>query len=343
MRFALSPEQRSFADSLDALLTTADVAAATRAWGVGDTAPGLDLWRQLAELGLPALLVPSELDGIDGTPLDLAVAFEVLGRHGVPGPWIESVALAPAVLAGGAHDNVLRDLAAGDARVTFAAPPHTPYALDVGAATHTYLLDERGVAAADAVRNLRSVDASRHLHEVSSLGTPTTVDDAARARGLDLAALACAAMQLGAGERLLRDAVEYAGQRRQFGTLIGEYQAIKHALADVKVALDFARPLVHGAAHELGSDSDIAARDVSAAKVAATAAADLAARTALQTHGAIGYTLEHDLSIFILRARALSGAWGTPSHHRARVLDHLTSTATRHDREKEPSHALRAE
>lgn len=343
MRFALSPEQRAFAESIDALLTTADVAAATRAWGQGNTTPGLDLWRQVADLGLPALLVSADLDGIEGTPLDLAVAFEVLGRHGVPGPWIESVALAPPLLAGGSYDDVLRSLAGGGARVTIAAPPHTPYALDVEAATHTYLLDDRGLTRAEAVRGLRSVDDSRHLHEVRGTGATTAVDEAARSRALDLAALACAAMQLGAGERMLHDAVTYAGQRRQFGTLIGEYQAIKHALADVKVALDFARPLVHGAAHELGSGSDIAGRDVSAAKVAATRAADLAARTALQTHGAIGYTLEHDLSIFILRTRALSGAWGTPSHHRARVLAHLTSPTTRHDSEKEPSHALRAD
>jgi alkylation response protein AidB-like acyl-CoA dehydrogenase len=123
---------------------------------------------------------------------------------------------------------------------------------------------------------------------------------------------------------MLATAVEYVGARRQFGRVIGEYQAIKHALADVRVALDFARPLVHGAARELSSGSTSASRDVSAAKVLASAAAGRAARTALQVHGAIGYTLECDLSIWILKARALVGAWGTPADHRARVLDSLT-------------------
>jgi alkylation response protein AidB-like acyl-CoA dehydrogenase len=325
MKFALSPEQRSFAEALDGLLGAADVPAATRAWGAGDTGPGLAVWDQLAELGVPALVVPEELGGIGGTPLDVAVAFEALGRHGVPGPWVESVALAPSLLAGTEHEGVLGELAEGAARVTVAAPPQTPYALDVQAATHTYLVDAEGLAAAASTRTLASVDPSRHLHAVRAEGATVAVDSAALARGLDLAALASAASLVGAGERMLREAVAYVGQRRQFGRAIGEYQAVKHALADVRVALDFARPLVHGAARELEAGSDIAARDVSAAKVAASDAAHLSSRRALQVHGAIGYTLEHDLSIFILRVRALVGAWGTPSQHRARVLDRLTA------------------
>lgn len=343
MRFALSPEQRSFAETLDGLLGSADVPAVTRAWSAGDTTPGLHLWQQLGDLGVPALLVPPELDGIGGTPLDLVVALECLGRHGVPGPWVESVALAPTLLAGTSHDDVLRRVAEGTARITVAAPPQTPYALDCEAATHAYLLDEHGLAPAAAIRGLRSVDPARHLHELRGEGSPIPVAASAVVRGLDLATLACAALLLGAGERMLGEAVGYAGQRRQFGTPIGQYQAVKHVLADVRVALDFARPLVHGAAHELESYSDVASRDVSAAKVAATQAAYLAARAALQTHGAIGYTLEHDLSIFLLRSRALTAAWGTMSYHRARVLAHLRPQSTATTPEEEPSRALRSE
>lgn len=327
MKFALSPEQVSFSEALDSMLSRADVSAATRAWGDGDTAPGLRLWQQLAELGLPALLVPESLGGIDGTPLDVAVAFEVLGRYGVPGPWIESMALAPVVLAGTEHEPVLSDLVEGTALITFAVPPHAPYALDADTATHVFRLDDAGLAAAVPARQLTSVDPSRHLYQVDGSGPAATVTTEVRARGLDLAALACSAALVGAGERMLRESVTYVAQRRQFGRAIGEYQAVKHALADVRVALDFVRPLVHGAARELGSGSPTAPRDVSAAKVAATHAAHLASRTALQVHGAIGYTLEHDLSLFILRVRAMVGAWGPASQHRARVLDHLPSAS----------------
>ena len=117
---------------------------------------------------------------------------------------------------------------------------------------------------------------------------------------------------------MLADTVTYAKQRRQFGREIGSYQAIKHQLADVRIALDFARPLVFGAA------LDPTPRAVSAAKVLCADAAYLASRTGLQVHGAIGYTSEFDLSIWITKIRALVTAWGTPAFHRARILESLS-------------------
>jgi alkylation response protein AidB-like acyl-CoA dehydrogenase len=134
----------------------------------------------------------------------------------------------------------------------------------------------------------------------------------------DAAALACSAQLLGLGEALLAASVGYVKQRKQFGRAIGEYQALKHALADVRIGLDFARPLVLGAA-VTGSS-----RDASAAKVATAEAAYAAARTALQVHGAIGYTAEHDLSLWLLKVRALVGAWGSHADHRSRILASLT-------------------
>ena len=117
--------------------------------------------------------------------------------------------------------------------------------------------------------------------------------------------------------------VAYAKQRSQFGRIIGSYQAIKHKLADVHIALEMAQPLVYGAALSLADDSADTARDVSAAKAAASDAALLAARASLQTHGAIGFTAEHDLSLWLLRVQALWSAWGDPSSHRRRVLEAL--------------------
>jgi hypothetical protein len=98
-------------------------------------------------------------------------------------------------------------------------------------------------------------------------------------------------------------------------------------LADVRVALDFARPLVYVAALSLQSGSPDGARDVSAAKVATGDAAYAAARTALQVHGAIGYTAEYDLGLWITKVRALLTAWGHPALHRARVLEALKPAA----------------
>ena len=98
------------------------------------------------------------------------------------------------------------------------------------------------------------------------------------ARAYEIGALATAAQLVGAGQALLSAAVDYAKQRTQFGRVIGSYQAIKHKLADVHIALELARPLLYGAALSLAADSPDTARDVSAAKVAAAEAATLAAR-----------------------------------------------------------------
>ena len=136
---------------------------------------------------------------------------------------------------------------------------------------------------------------------------------------LSFPAILLAFEQTGGADRSLEMAKAYALERYAFGRVIASYQAIKHKLADVRIALDFARPLVLGAA--LG---DV---PVSAAKVAAGDAAYLASRTGLQVHGAIGYTLEHDLGLWLTKTRALQTAWGTQSYHRGRILDSLRAGA----------------
>jgi alkylation response protein AidB-like acyl-CoA dehydrogenase len=120
---------------------------------------------------------------------------------------------------------------------------------------------------------------------------------------------------------------DYAKQRKQFGKVIGQFQAIKHHLAEVAVGLEMSRPLLHGAALSVRDGSLDAPHDVSAAKVACGDAAYRAARVALQVHGAIGYTQEHDLSLWLTKVRALVTAWGTISFHRGRVVDSLVGAS----------------
>ncbi|MEU4349705.1 acyl-CoA dehydrogenase family protein [Streptomyces sp. NPDC023838] len=128
------------------------------------------------------------------------------------------------------------------------------------------------------------------------------------------ARLAAAAQAVGVAEELLRRTVAYVKQRTQFGVPIGSFQAVKHRLADTLLAVEFARPLVYGAALTL------APGDLAAAKAAAGEAAYTAARAALQLHGAVGYTEELDLSLWLRKARPLRDAWGTPAACRAEVL-----------------------
>jgi hypothetical protein len=311
VRFELDEQQRDFAASIDAALGSADLPGAVRAWSVGDVAPGRKVWEQLAHLGVTALAVPEKFDGIDAHPVDLVVALERLGRWCVPGPVTESIAVAPILLA---TDGRCAALASGELMATVALPPRVPRAVDAEAAGLVLLATADGVAEGAAGERHRSVDPSRRLYQVSVTGEPWQADVN---RAYEFGALATAAQLVGAAEALRDAAVDYAKQRSQFGRAIGSYQAIKHKLADVHIAIELARPLVYGAALTLAS------RDVSAAKAAASEAGLLAARAALQTHGAIGFTQEHDLSVWLLRVQALRCAWGDPEAHRHRVLEAL--------------------
>lgn len=317
MKFVHSEEQKDFAATLDKLLGSTDVVGAARAWGDGDPAVGRALWSRLAEQGLTALLVPEDSDGMGATATELVIAMETLGRHGVPGPWVETAAFLPRAIG---DPDLLGRLAEG-AMATVAAPPHTPYAVAGADADLVFLAADGTLRTGTVGPSRQSIAAVRRLSEVSPDADVTTGD---LALAFDTAALATAAQLLGAGERLLADSVAYVKQRRQFGREIGSYQAIKHHLADVRIALDFVRPLVDGAA--LADGTPEFGRAVSAAKVAAAEAAYLASRVALQVHGAIGYTAELDLSLWILQARALVPAWGTTAWHRARVLDSLVAS-----------------
>jgi alkylation response protein AidB-like acyl-CoA dehydrogenase len=318
MKFALDAQQRDFAASIDSALAAADVATAVRAWSTGDTAPGRKVWARLANLGVTALMVPERFDGLEAHPVDLVVALERLGRWCVPGPVVETVAVAPVLLV---EDERAAALACGELIATIGLPPQVPRAVDADSAGLVLLADPSGrVSEADARRQHESVDPSRRLFDITAAGTGW---DADVGRAYEFGVLGTAAQLIGAAQALLDAAVDYAKQRAQFGRVIGSYQAIKHKLADVHIAVELARPLIYGAALSLADTSPDTARDVSAAKAAAADAALLAARSALQTHGAIGFTAEHDLSLWLLRVQALRSAWGDPATHRRRVLEAL--------------------
>ena len=153
------------------------------------------------------------------------------------------------------------------------------------------------------------------------LGAATLVSDDPEvvALALDRGAWATAAVLVGLGQRMVELAVTHVSERHQFGVPVGSFQAVKHQLADAHKDLAFARPVVHRAAHSLATGSADRSRDVSMAKALAGDAAWRAGRVALQCHGAIGYTVEHDLHLYLKRTWALAKAYGDAGWHRDRV------------------------
>ncbi|MEW2416273.1 acyl-CoA dehydrogenase family protein [Streptomyces sp. NPDC046866] len=330
MRFLPTEEQSDFARTLRGLLGAADVPAAARAWAAGDHAPGRALWGRLAAAGLFAPAAEEAYEGVGLLPVELAVAMVEVGRAGMPGPVVETAAAA--VLLGrlgqlgdgAAAKRYVPALVAGEALATLAlpGPSGSPYALDADASAHCFTVSPAGelrVSAGPASGPpARSTDPTRRLSPVAAgrgelLAAGPHVLEAARAAA-DWARLLTAAQCQGVGETLLERTVQYAKQRTQFGMPIGGFQAVKHRLADTFLDLEFARPLLWAAALSL------APPDVAAAKLRCGEAAYSAALTALQIHGAVGYTEELDLSLWLRKARPLRNAWGTPAQCRATIL-----------------------
>ncbi|MBL1084805.1 acyl-CoA/acyl-ACP dehydrogenase [Streptomyces actinomycinicus] len=313
MRFLLDAEQRSFAESLRAMLTAAGTPAVIRDWGRGEHAGGRALWARIAEAGVFGLAVPEEYGGLGPHPVELAVAFVELGRHAVPGPLAETVGAAVLLGEPPLAERFLPALAAGKDLATVAAP--CGHAVDGDAASVRLAPAPEGLylstAAAGPVR--RSLDPARRLARLAPGGELLTPRPP-YAEALTWIRLATAAQALGVGLALLDRTVAHVRQRTQFGVCVGSFQAVKHRLADAKTALEFARPLLFGAAVSLRP------AEVAAAELTACEAAYSTARTALHLHGAIGYTAEYDLSLWLTKARALRSAWGTPEECRDLVL-----------------------
>ncbi|MFI5394093.1 MAG: acyl-CoA dehydrogenase family protein [Candidatus Binatia bacterium] len=332
MQFQFTEDQRGFQESVRKFLEKECTPAHIRALWQTETGRAPELWSKLAEIGVLGLLVPEAHGGLGSSEVDLVLLLEEAGRAALPEPVAETAAVGVPLLAGLKRTKLseqwLPKVAAGEAILTvghevnpFVADAHVAHLLLLQRSNEIHALPRDQVTLEHQPCN----DPSRRLFRVDWKPSGETCvargEEGRRllAAALDRAALACAAQQVGIGQQLVDMAVRYATEREQFGKPIGSFQAIKHMLANVAVRIEFARPVVYRAAFSVAHDAVTRAVDVSQAKLAASEAAVLAAKTALQVHGAIGYTWEQDLQIWMKRAWALDIAWGTGAWHRARV------------------------
>ncbi|MDQ1704881.1 MAG: hypothetical protein QOF18_1247 [Frankiaceae bacterium] len=325
MRLLPAPDAVEFAASVRELLErSCDAEALRAAWESGNgRVPGL--WKRLADVGVTGLTVPA---AHGGSGMDLTAAVPVLvetGRAALPEPVVETLAGAALLAAAGGPVAAewLPRIAAGDAVLALGSGPD---ALLMGAqwADLFLLADDVGLHALE--RSAVDLAPEPALDRGAGLGVVAWQPSAGRivtgADGMaafDVACVAVAAQLVGLAQAMLDMSVRYALTREQFGRPIGSFQAVKHQLADVCVANAFALPVVHRAAWSVAHALPSRARDASHAKVAATLAAQRAARTALQVHAGIGYTYEHDLHMWMKRTWTLSSQWGDVAFHRDRV------------------------
>lgn len=309
MDFSFTADQLAFRDAVRDLLAGTCAPEAVRAAWADDDPWDAERWGALAEMGVVGLLVDEGHGGLGLTAVDLVLLLEEAGRAALPEPLAETALLGPH-LPGEWAERV-----AAGAVLVGAAPAGAEHVNAPTGAGLVAIGTDAFVPPAGAARQ-PSVDRARRLLRTADLGEPAF---ALASDPFDALALGTAATLVGLARHLVEATVAYAAERRQFGQPIGGFQAVKHHLANAHLAVEFAAPAVYRAAWSLATDQATLARDVSMAKAMAGDAAEQAARTALQVHGAIGYTFESDLHLWMKRVWALSPAWGEAAWHRRRV------------------------
>jgi len=333
------------------------------------------LWKQMVDLGWPALTIAEEHGGLGLGTVELAVVVEELGRAVAPGPYVPTVTQFAALvreagsaeqqerfLGGVAEGSITGALAfaesgvAADAGQVHASATRSGDTWRLSGVKEAVLggadADELAVVArvegtagddgiavfvvprADAaVTPLTALDMSRSLATVTFDGTTVPADRVlgepgpetavAVRRAIEEAVVALALETVGVCQTILDVTLEYAKHREQFGVPIGSFQAIKHKFADMLVALERARATGYFAALTIAEDDGRRSLAASTAKVAAGDCERLLSKEGIQIHGGIGYTWEHDMHLYVRRAKTNSLLLGTAADHRARIADLL--------------------
>jgi alkylation response protein AidB-like acyl-CoA dehydrogenase len=339
MDFTFTEDQLLFQQSVREFLINEVTPAILRASWETDTGRSDEMWVKLIELGLTGLTVPEEFGGLGLSELDFVLLAQECGYVALNEPLVHVVMVATPLLNSLNNDELkqawLPKIAIGGAKVVvgltenvFIEDAHIADLLLLQHDNEIHALTQSQVT----LRANESVDPCRKLFVVDwTPSAETCVANGAEASALITAtmnrgALACAAQALGLTQRMLDMTVQYTSDRQQFGKPIGSFQAVKHSMANVAVRWEYAKAVVYRAAFAIANKQNVAEEASSHAKLAACEASDLATKNCIQAHGAMGYTWEVDLHIFMKRAWAFNNAWGDKAFHKQRVADIIFAT-----------------
>ncbi len=362
MHFGLTDEQRALQEAVRDYLGDRFGQKEVRELYEAPESDGVpaSLWSAMAEQGWLGLMVPEENDGFGAGLVEAAVVARAFGAGTIPGPWLGTVLVAEAVRLGGSAEQQsswLPRLAAGEAKgaVALLKPGSSPVPAGLVEASggsltgtldlveHAHVADVLVVAASDGlylvekgdgveVTVLEALDRTSRLTTVTLSGAAGQKLEGADAEVhqqlLDRAAVLVANDLVGIARKALFDTVEYDKTRVQFGKPVGSFQAIKHTLADLHVAITMAEHAALYAAHALDVGLPDARLAASIAKAKAGDVARKATSDMIQYHGGIGYTWEHDAHFYFKRAKRLEYAYGDAAQHRERIAKALIDGAS---------------
>jgi len=287
-----------------------------------------DTWKELSELGWPGIFVEESHGGQELGTVELIILAEELGYALAPLPFLSNAAAGRVLAEAGSDEQKERwlpGIASGETRGTVGIAQNGEAALvpDADSAEVIVLLNddsgtvvERGSADVEPVE---TIDMTRRFARVRANGGEQLAGDPTPGR--DRIAVALAAELAGVAQRALEMAVDYARERKQFDRPIGAYQAVSHACAQMLLETESARSASYYAAWTAESEPESLPLAASMAKAYASDAGWRVTAAALQVHGGIGFTWEHDLHFFLKRARTDGVLFGTAREHRERVAE----------------------
>ncbi|MEM7412775.1 MAG: acyl-CoA dehydrogenase family protein [Myxococcota bacterium] len=352
MDFGLSDDQRLLDETIRGFLADQVPITRVRELREKDTACDREIWSSLGELGMTGILVPEAQGGSGLGLLDAALVAQALGFAATPAPFLASAVMAPVALrsvGGAAAEGWLTEIAAARSVMGVALTELFSVREDAGVQLEGGKLRGKSLMALDAVdtdlvlvgidadrfavvgadapgltaTRLATLDATRSTSELVFEGvTPEAVfEDAGDAltRTFEAGRIALAADSLGAAESMLAQAVEYAGQRKQFNRVIGSFQAVKHLCAEMIGELEPARSLVWYAAHSFDALPDEAPLMACHALAHVAEIGREIASTATQVHGGIGWTDEQNLHFWFKRIAVARHLLGGPEQLRERA------------------------
>ena len=281
------------------------------------------LWKTFVGLDWPALTVAEEHGGIGLGYPELVVVAEELGRVLALGPLLTTMAgFVPLVREADGGGEWLARVAAGEISGTAG---FDGVALCGAEVDHVAVVTDGAIVITGPQRNaINSLDLTRTLVRVDATdGVRLTISDAGLQRAREEMTVALGFELVGACQTIFDTNLQYAKERQQFGVPIGSFQAVKHKLANMFVALERARALCIFAAATIDEDDPRRTMATSAAKAAAGDCQKLVAQDGIQLLGGIGYTWEHDQHFFVKRAKVSDALLGNASHHRQLIADGL--------------------
>jgi alkylation response protein AidB-like acyl-CoA dehydrogenase len=323
VHFHLTEEQKAIQDAVRGTLADSWPIERVHAFADGDEDFDRTSWDALMALGLGGMLAPDSGMGL----LDAALVCEVAGEAAAAGPLIGQWLAVAAVAASGKGDV---DALASGAQVATLLHGGSDYAPSARAADLFLIVDRaKGVrlvpAAEAAIEPVKAADRTRPMSKVAVADdageTLFAASDPMTARLADAALVLVAADALGGAQKVTDMSVAYAKEREQFGQPIGRFQALKHQLAHMALAVEPARALVWYAAYAWDAGLPDAPRAAAMAKAHLCDTYVHTTRAAVAAHGGIGYTWEYGLNYWFRRAMADRAWLGSPAEHRARAAD----------------------